>query len=461
MNRLTPAPTIVRLLAAAALPAAVALMGCDQTPPAAPTAPPTSATTVPTATAPAPGGSETSGGSSSSSSSSSEATTETPKADDAATQQQIEKAQQTVARAVEFLKKQQKPDGGWQQSEKEPPAITAIVLKAIMAGEKHDAKTDWVKKGYDKLLSFQVEDGGIYKDLLANYNTAIAVSALLEAENPAYKPQIDKAVTYLKQLQWTQETDPQFPDPAKKPQLVKDENDAFYGGFGYGGHSRGAGRPDLSNTQLALEALKESGLSEDDPAFKRAAKFVTRMQNLSETNDQPWAGDDGGFVYSPADNRQGESFAGEFTTPEGDRRLRSYGSMTYAGLKSMIYAGLKKDDPRVKAAWDWVTKNWTLDENPGMRLNKPENAQQGLYYYYHTLAKALNAYDQPTITDPQGTKHDWRVEFIDKVASLQKEDGSWVGDKKWMENNPVLVTAYTTIALEEAIEDLKQHPVQK
>ena len=92
------------------------------------------------------------------------------------------------------------------------------------------------------------------------------------------------------------------------------------------------------------------------------------------------------------------------------------------------------------------TKNWSLDENPGMRLNKPENAQQGLYYYYHTLAKALNAYDQPTITDGQGNPHDWRVELIDKLSTLQKEDGSFVGDKKWMEENPVLTTSYVVVA---------------
>ena len=66
--------------------------------------------------------------------------------------------------------------------------------------------------------------------------------------------------------------------------------------------------------------------------------------------------------------------------------------MTYAGLKSMIYAGLTKDDPRVKAAMEWIGKNWTLDENPGMQYadpSDPASAQSGLYYYYHTLARAL------------------------------------------------------------------------
>jgi squalene-hopene/tetraprenyl-beta-curcumene cyclase len=372
------------------------------------------------------------------------------------------RAQAVLDRSVDYLKSQQKPDGGW-QGEKDPPAATALVLKAIAGARPQDRNSAYLKKGYDKLLSYQLDNGGIYKDLLANYNTSIAVSALAAAEKPEFKERIDRAVAYLKGLQWTPETRPEFADGKEQftgKQVVKDEKDPFFGGTGYGGRSRGAGggRPDLSNTQLTLEALRDAGLKPDDPAFQNALKFVTRMQNLSETNDRPWAGDDGGFVYSPADNRMGESMAGEYVSPDGKRMLRSYGSMTYAGLKSMIYAGLTKDDPRVKAAWDWVSKNWTLDENPGMRLNDPKVAQNGLYYYYHTLARALNAYDQPVITDPQGNPHDWRVELVDKLAGLQKPNGSWAGEKKWMEDNPVLVTAYVAIALQETIEDLKQHP---
>jgi squalene-hopene/tetraprenyl-beta-curcumene cyclase len=209
---------------------------------------------------------------------------------------------------------------------------------------------------------------------------------------------------------------------------------------------------------MALDALHDAGVDCSDPAFQNAMKFVSRLQNHSETNDQAWAGNDGGFVYALANN--GESFAGEYQGADGKRMLRSYGSMTYAGLKSMIYAGLTKDDPRVRAAWDWISKNWTLDENPGMRLNSPDVAKHGLYYYYHTLGRALNAYDQPIITDPQGNKHDWRVELIDKLVSLQQEDGSWVGEQRWMENNPVLTTSYSIHALQEALQDLSEHPVQ-
>src|SRR5262249_54714392 len=119
-----------------------------------------------------------------------------------------------------------------------------------------------------------------------------------------------------------------------------------------------------------------------------------------------------------------------------------------------------KDDPRVKAAWDWINKNWTLDENPGMKLGNPQAAKQGLFYYYLTLTRALNEYDQPVITDPQGNKHDWPVEFIDKIASQQKPDGSWSGEARWMEGNPILATSYTVLALEEVVQDLKEHPAR-
>ncbi|MDQ3438888.1 MAG: hypothetical protein M3478_00900 [Planctomycetota bacterium] len=355
-------------------------------------------------------------------------------------------AQRLIERGLASLQSKQNPDGGWQGAN-DPPAMTAIVLKAFVRDAKYDANTDFVKRGYDKLLTYQLENGGIYKDLLANYNTAIAISALAAAENPAFKPRIDKATAYLKGLQWTENT-----GPGPGGEKITDEKNPWYGGWGYGRR----GRPDGSNMQLALDALHDAGLKTDDPSYKAALKFASRMQNQSETNDQSWTGDDGGFVYTPANN--GESFAGETTTPEGRRGLRSYGSMTYAGLKSMIYAGLTKDDPRVKAAWDWITRNWTLEENPGMRLGDASSAQHGLYYYYHTLARALNAYDQPTFADPAGNKHDWRVELIAKLSSLQQPDGSWVGDKRWMEDNPVLVTAYAVLALQEVVEDLKQHP---
>jgi squalene-hopene/tetraprenyl-beta-curcumene cyclase len=164
---------------------------------------------------------------------------------------------------------------------------------------------------------------------------------------------------FLKTMQW---------DEGEGKGQVSD----FYGGAGYGGRNS---RPDLSNTAFMIEALRDTGLPQDDPAFQRALVFISRCQNLkSEFNDRPWAEkvNDGGFIYTAADG--GTSVAGK--TDEGG--LRSYASMTYAGLKSMIHPGLTQDDPRVKAAYEYITKHYTLGENPGL-------GQAGLYYYIPDL----------------------------------------------------------------------------
>jgi squalene-hopene/tetraprenyl-beta-curcumene cyclase len=359
------------------------------------------------------------------------------------------KAQAAVDKALNYLKIQQQPDGSWEKIG-EPPAITALVLKAFMGDKKYDADEPFLEKGFNNLLANQKPDGGIYRDLLQNYNTAIAISALAASGEGEYQPQLAKAVAFLRKLQWTDSIDKAPGVEAK--QVGKD--DPKFGGFGYGKKER----PDGSNLQIAMDALNDAGVKPGDPAYTAAVAFASRLQNRSESNDQKWAGNDGGFIYTDADG--GNSPAGEYTGPDGQPLFRSYGSMTYAGLKSMIYAGLSKDDPRVKAAWSWITRNWTFDENPGLSQGAGNTPESGLYYYFHTAARALRAYGEPIVTDAQGKTHDWRVELIDKLTSLQKPDGSWVGDKKWMENNSTVVTAFSVLALQEALADLKDHPVK-
>ncbi len=371
----------------------------------------------------------------------------------------VEEARKLRAKGVAFLRQQQLPDGTWQPVEQVPPAITALALRGMM-GANDPADAEAIERGFEALVAQQVDNGGIYDDLLANYNTAISVSALAyrrdQIGDGKYDAELDRALAYLRRLQWTPDTREDFAEE-EVSQTVSGESDPFFGGWGYGGRSRGAGRPDLSNAQMALEALHEAGVPKDDPAYQRALTFVSRLQNNSETNVGSWAGDDGGFIYGPDADRSFESMAGEYATPDGRRRLRSYGSMTYAGLKSMIYAGLDRDDPRVVAAYDWIRENWTLDENPGMAEGDPEKADYGLYYYYLTLARALDVYDEPTLDTPFG-EVDWRVEFIEKAKELQRDDGSWAGEAKWRENDPTMVTAYMTIALDAVLNDLEEHP---
>ena len=134
------------------------------------------------------------------------------------------KANAIVERGINYLRSQQKADGGW-ATEKQPPAITAIVLKAIVQAPEYNSKTDFVAKGYQKLLGFQLDNGGIYQDMLANYNTSIAVSALAAADDPAFKPRLDKAVAYLKGLQWSDRTGVVGP----KGEKVADPSNTWFG----------------------------------------------------------------------------------------------------------------------------------------------------------------------------------------------------------------------------------------
>lgn len=361
-----------------------------------------------------------------------------------------EDGRRTAEKAIAFLKTQQQENGGWQKGDRDPPAVTALVIRALARDPKHGPQSDPMRNGVAFLLAVQKEDGGIYKDGLANYNTAIAISGLAAVGDPALRQPIERAVQYLKANQ--------FSDAIAGPKGERiDAKHPFHGGWGYGGAQ---GRPDLSNVGVVIEGLKEAGLDAKDPAYQSAVAFATRMQNRSESNPAPWAGDDGGFVYSPGKDGAGESSAGEYDGPDGKRMLRSYGSMTYAGLKTMIYAGLSKDDPRVKAAWSWVRGNFTVDVNPGMGVDNPENAKSGIFYYYSTLARALAVYGEPVIVDNKKVAHDWRVELIEKLASIQREDGSFVGDKKWMEHNPVIATVLATLALQDALQDLADRPAK-
>ena len=331
--------------------------------------------------------------------------------------------QKTVEKGINYLKSSQADDGSWTTTK--TVGITGLVVKALVDSGV-PTSDEAVQKGLKNLESFVQKDGGIYApgSTHRNYETCISLMAFAAADKEKYKPLIKNAEKFLRDLQWDEGEGLETSDPG-------------YGGAGYGSHER----PDLSNTQFLMEALKTAGVQEDDPAFKKALIFVSRAQNLeTEHNTTPFAAkvNDGGFYYTPAAG--GTSQAG--ANPDGG--LRSYGSMTYAGLKSMIYAGLKSDDPRVKAALDWITRFYTLEENPGM-------GQQGLYYYYQTFAKTLSVLGQDTLTDAKGQSHNWRKDLVEQLAKLQRDNGSWVNRAdRWMEGDPNLVTAYSLMSLSHA-----------
>lgn len=334
--------------------------------------------------------------------------------------------EQVVAKAIDYLStKGQAADGSFNAAA--GPGVTGLVTAAILS-QGRTPEDPVVAKGLKYLMGFVHDDGGIYGEgsFHKNYETALGVMAFSAANRGGkYDALLKKADAFLKSNQWGGED-------GKKP------SDIEYGGAGYGKHKR----PDLSNTSFMIDALKASGNDANSEAIQQALIFVSRCQNLeTEHNTTPFAAKnpDGGFYYTPAAG--GSSQAGKDDATGG---LRSYGSMTYAGLKSMIYAGLKADDPRVAAAVNWLKKHYALDENPGM-------GQAGLYYYYHTFAKALNALGQDKFVDEDGVAHDWRSELIAELAKRQRADGSWVNENpRWLEGDANIVTGYALLALAQA-----------
>lgn len=341
---------------------------------------------------------------------------------------------EAINRGIRYLVAQQKEDGSI--GNPDYPGITALGAMAILGNPARKAGETPAEavRACDFLLSRQKEDGGIYHVSLPNYNTSLALSALTMMDGDRYREAALKARRSVISGQYDHDANGEMDSP-------------YDGGVGYGSKPP----TDMSNTHFALEALHHARkLLADDPDraaqeprlnYEAAIAFVSRCQNLSATNDQSWVSEDpdnrGGFIYRP-----GESKAGTAELPDGRTALRSYASMGYAGLLSFIYADVKPSDKRVVAVKDWLSRHYSVTENPGM-------GQEGLFYYYHTMAKALNLSHMDFVPLPDGRRADWRLDLARQLFNLQNPDGSWLNPNgRWMEKDSVLVTAYAVLALE-------------
>jgi len=329
-----------------------------------------------------------------------------------------EKARRAVDAGLHYLRGQQAADGSVARS----VGITALSLRAFLESHRgyNEGDGPFITRQVDFLMSKINGDGSISESLQnRSYNTAVALNALAATKNPKYEAVMSAARKFLIHHQIDEE------------EGYKQDH-RYYGGIGYGGDER----PDMSNVYLALEGLKAASTDPKDPVWQKALVFVNRSQNRSESNDQRWAANDGGFIYMPGWN-----------PPEFENGTSSYGGMTAAGLISLLFAGVDKSDPRVQAAYKWMTASYTLDVNPGT------TKKHGLFYFYNAFAKVMAAYGEDSFIDGKGQKHNWRSELAQKLVSLQAADGSWSNpdSNAWWEDKPQLVTAWSVIALEHAL----------
>ena len=348
-----------------------------------------------------------------------------------------ENIRQAIEQGAKFLYQNQNATGWWTDSKL--PALTGLALVALETAnvseldEKYESER---RRAYDYLVSLAKPDGSIHDGRLINYNTACSLMALSVSGDSNYRSLIEKARAYISGSQI---------DLGKRGEQ-DNPND---GGVGYNdkyNHS------DMNNTLMAIEAMRlsESAIRQKDQGrkplkhdldWKALEHFLASCQNLPELSDNPNLSnqpeDRGGFIYHP-----GESKAGEVSDKKTKRvALRSYGSISYAGMMSFAYARVSKNDDRVSAVIDWLSKNYTLDENPGM-------GQEGLYYYFHLMSKALTAHGVKNLKGPDSKSIDWRNQLASKLIALQNEDGSWKNsNKRWMEGDSNLTTSYVLIAL--------------
>src|SRR3972149_6028059 len=194
---------------------------------------------------------------------------------------------QAVDRAIQFLvSKGQAPDGSF--SAEAGPGVTAVVCAGIL---RHGRGPDdpAVAKSLKYLAGFVQPDGGIYAQdsFYKNYETSLALMCFVLANlEGRYETLIKNAEKFLKENQWDEK-------------LGVDKTNPVYGGAGYGRNKR----PDLSNTNFFLDALKAAGNGPQDEAVKKALIFVSRCQNLESSHNPlpfPTKNPDGGFYYTPA-----------------------------------------------------------------------------------------------------------------------------------------------------------------
>ncbi len=301
-----------------------------------------------------------------------------------------------VDRGMAYLLRHQGKQGQWLG--RYGPAVTALVVKALVASG-HSWTARPVRNALTYIESCRHADGGFYTNAEPAYNTAIVIRTLASLPSHRFVRQVACGLHFLKAAEAMAAT---APTPTETSWLDPD-----------GLHS-------ALDAQSTTEALRSAGRSAADAAMRQSLAILR--------HDSAWIN----YILDPQER-------------SADAILYNYGRLTYAQLKSMIYAGLSRNDPRVRRMVRWIRGHYTLKVNPA------SNSARGRYYYYLTFAKVLRAHGSPTITDAMGVQHHWQQELYRQLAATQLANGSWVNhhSSAYLEGNPMMATTYAVLTLEQ------------
>jgi squalene cyclase len=130
---------------------------------------------------------------------------------------------EAISRGVAFLRTTQNPDGSW--TPQPGPAITAMAVNVMIDSGLVPTDDPQIQKAIGYILSNVQDDGGIHAGILANYNTAICLSALdLVRDRDGMEDIIRNAQDFLRGIQWDGQNDALG--------NAVDESHPFFGGAG-------------------------------------------------------------------------------------------------------------------------------------------------------------------------------------------------------------------------------------
>jgi len=204
----------------------------------------------------------------------------------------IDQIDVALAAGLRFLLSQQADDGAWRSQIygpfKDGGSLTPLALRTLFGVAPRDRlDSNRIVAGISYLVRM-VRDDGLIDSTSGNitypvYTAANAVVVLSRSRNPRHLAARDAWLAELRRRQLVE-------------QLGWQRDDEAYGGWGYssllpkrpvsGKPATPLDEPNLSATAFALEALRAAGSREDDPAFRKALRFVQRCQNFSNDRDR-------------------------------------------------------------------------------------------------------------------------------------------------------------------------------
>lgn len=355
-----------------------------------------------------------------------------------------------LATGAEFLAQRQGPEGGWRRKGLREPfdvPLSALCLRALagLPQALRARRADRLAEGLRFLLRFQGADGAIlghpHRQSFRTYASALTLQCLCRLGGEDFASARTRLIEFLRRAQIDEEEGIYHHDAAR------------YGGWNLFDTSTPATLyADVSNTSYALEGLADAGLDPRGPTAEKARLFLRRAQNLPRPGTHlPPQLLDGGFVGNARTSKAGR----RLDPKSGEVVFRPYGSTTADGLRSLLRAGVAKNDPRAEAAARWLGTYFNTRKNPNFPRDErqlPEDSRgvdRGIYYYYlASLCDALALYGEPTLTGRDGRSIPWAERVALRLVGLQQEDGAWRGDGSVInEDDPNLATAFALLAL--------------